>query len=72
MTPDVRRLGWVGDGYEGVFVFAPDGTRIGRIPMPEIISNHAWDGKNRNRWFMTGSTSLHAVYVETRGGPIVG
>jgi len=26
----------------------------------------------RNRLFMTGSTSLYAVYVETRGGPIGG
>ena len=40
--------------------------------MPEIISNIAWGGKNRNRLFMTGSTSLYAVYVETRGGPIGG
>ena len=24
--------GWVGDGYDGVHVFAPDGTRIGHDP----------------------------------------
>ncbi len=65
-------MGWVGDGYDGVHVFAPDGTRIGQIRMPEIISNIAWGGKNRNRLFMTGSTSLYAVFVETRGGPIGG
>jgi gluconolactonase len=65
-------MGWVGDGYDGVHVFAPDGTRIGQIRMPEIISNIAWGGKSRNRLFMTGSTSLYAVYVETRGGPIGG
>ena len=65
-------LGWVGDGYDGIHVFSTDGTRIGQIRMPEIISNIAWGGKNRNRLFMTGSTSLYAVYVETRGGPIGG
>jgi len=65
-------MGWVGDGYDGVHVFAPDGTRIGQIRMPEIISNIAWGGKFRQRLFMTGSTSLYAVYVETRGGPIGG
>ena len=32
-------MGWVGDGYDGVHVFSPDGTRIGQIRMPEIISN---------------------------------
>jgi gluconolactonase len=65
-------MGWVGDGYDGIHIFSTDGTRIGQIRMPEIISNIAWGGKNRNRLFMTGSTSLYAVYVETRGGPIGG
>ena len=64
--------GWVGDGYDGVHIFAPDGTRIGQIRMPEIISNLAWGGAKRNRLFMTGSTSLYAVYVETRGANIGG
>ena len=40
--------------------------------MPEIISNIARGGSKRNRLFMTGSTSLYAVYVETRGSPIGG
>jgi gluconolactonase len=61
-------MGWVGDGYDGVHVFAPDGTRIGWIRMPEIISNVCFGGSKRNRLFMTGSQSLYAVYVETRGG----
>jgi gluconolactonase len=65
-------MGWVGEGYDGVHVFAPDGTRIGQIRMPEIISNIAFGGSKRNRLFMTGSTSLYAVYVETRGANIGG
>jgi gluconolactonase len=63
-------MGWVGDGYDGVHVFAPDGVRIGMIRMPEIISNVCFGGSKRNRLFMTGSTSLYSVYVETRGGTI--
>jgi gluconolactonase len=63
-------MGWVGDGYDGVHVFAPDGTRIGLIKMPEIISNVCFGGSKRNRLFMTGSQSLYAVYVETRGGTL--
>jgi len=62
--------GWVGDGYDGVHVFAPDGARIGQIKMPEIISNVCFGGTKRNRLFMTGSQSLYAVYVATRGGTI--
>jgi gluconolactonase len=63
-------MGWVGDGYDGVHVFSPDGTRIGQIRMPEIIGNLCFGGTKRNRLFMAGSTSLYAVYVETRGGTL--
>jgi gluconolactonase len=63
-------MGWVGDGYDGVHVFATDGARIGQIKMPEIISNVCFGGTKRNRLFMTGSQSLYAVYVETRGGTL--
>jgi gluconolactonase len=59
--------GWVGDGYDGVHVFAPDGTRIGLILLPEICSNVCFGGVKRNRLFMTGSQSLYAVYVEAQG-----
>jgi gluconolactonase len=62
--------GWVGDGYDGVHVFAPDGTRIGQILLPEICSNVCFGGPKRNRLFMTGSQSLYAVYVEARGAGI--
>jgi gluconolactonase len=62
--------GWVGDGYDGVHVFAPNGDRIGQIRLPEICSNVCFGGSKRNRLFMTGSQSLYAVYVETRGAHI--
>jgi gluconolactonase len=62
--------GWVGDGYDGVHVFSPDGTRIGQIKLPEICSNVCFGGTKRNRLFMTASQSLYAVYVETRGAHI--
>ncbi|HJQ60434.1 MAG TPA: SMP-30/gluconolactonase/LRE family protein [Vineibacter sp.] len=62
--------GWVGDGYDGVHVFAPDGARIGLIKLPEICSNVCFGGTKRNRLFMTASQSLYAVYVETRGAHI--
>lgn len=62
--------GWVGDGYDGVHIFAPDGTRIGQILLPEICSNVCFGGAKRNRLFMTGSQSLYSVYVETQGAHI--
>lgn len=63
--------GWVGHGYDGVHVFEPkEGTRIGQILLPEICSNVCFGGTKRNRLFMTGSTSVYAVYVETKGAHI--
>jgi gluconolactonase len=62
--------GWVGDGYDGVHIFAPDGTRIGLIRLPEICANVCFGGTKRNRLFMAASQSLYACYVETRGAHI--
>jgi len=62
--------GWAGDGFDGVHVFAPDGTRIGLIRLPETVSNLCFGGPKRNRLFMTASQSLYALYVETQGAHI--
>jgi gluconolactonase len=62
--------GWVGAGYDGVHVFAPDGQKIGQILLPEICSNLCFGGAKRNRLFMTGSQSLYTMYVETQGAGI--
>ena len=39
-------------------------------PPPGICSNVCFGGTKRNRLFMTGSQSLYAVYVETKGAHI--
>jgi len=60
--------GWVGDGYDGVHIFAEeDGARIGQILLPEICGNVCFGGTKRNRLFMTASQSLYAVYVNIKG-----
>lgn len=60
-------VGGGGDGFDGVHVFAPDGTRIGQILLPEVCSNLCFGGPARNRLFMTASQSLYAVYLNTTG-----
>jgi len=62
--------GWVGDGYDGVHIFAPDGVRIGQILLPETCANLCFGGAKRNRLFMVASQSVYAVYVETQGAHI--
>jgi gluconolactonase len=58
---------WVGPGYDGVQIFAPNGDRLAQILLPETCANLCFGGKKRNRLFMTASQSLYAVYVETQG-----
>jgi gluconolactonase len=62
--------GWVGEGYDGVHIFAPSGERIGMILLPEICANLCFGGARRNRLFMAASQSIYSVYVETQGAHI--
>jgi gluconolactonase len=55
------------DDLDGVSVFAPDGTLIGRISLPERCANICFGGVKRNRLFTTASHSLYALYVNTQG-----
>ena len=59
--------GWAGEGYDGVHVYAPDGTLIGRIHLPEPASNVCFGGRLKNRLFVTAGQSLYSIFVETRG-----
>lgn len=53
--------------HAGVESYAPDGTLLGRINVPEIVANVTFGGRRRNRLFITATTSLYAVYVNTTG-----
>lgn len=59
--------GWGGPGYDGAHCYAPDGTRIGQIHLPEVCANLCFGGSKKNRLFMAASHSIYAVYLETAG-----
>ena len=59
--------GWGGDGFDGVHVFTPDGTRIGFVKLPEICANLCFGGEKGNRLFMAASQSIYSLFVEARG-----
>jgi gluconolactonase len=63
--------GWRGSESNGVHVYAPDGTLLGKIRLPEVCANLCFGGARRNRLFMAGSQSLYAVYVNTQGAQVV-
>jgi len=52
---------------DGVHCYDPDGTLIGKIRIPELVSNLTFGGPRRNRLFITATTSLYAVYVTANG-----
>jgi gluconolactonase len=62
--------GWAGEGYDGVHVFAPDGTLIGKILLPETCANLCFGGVKRNRLFMVASQSLYSLFVNTQGAQV--
>ena len=50
---------------DSVRVFASDGTLIGRILVPEAVANVCFGGPRRNRLFITATSSLYAIYVNS-------
>jgi gluconolactonase len=52
---------------EGVHCYDPDGTLIGKIFVPEILSNVVFGGLKRNRLFICATTSLYSVMLLVNG-----
>lgn len=57
---------WASAG-DGVHCLSPEGQLIGRIRVPEVVSNVCFGGPKLNRLFICGTTSLYAIYVNARG-----
>ncbi len=56
---------------DGVRCHAADGTLIGRLRVPEPVSNIAFGGPRNNRLFITASTSLYSLVMSVTGLPRV-
>ena len=52
---------------DSVQVYHPDGTRIGRIPVPEKVGNLVFGGEGGNELFICASRSLYRIVLNTRG-----
>jgi hypothetical protein len=57
---------WLSAG-DGVHCHAADGTLLGKVLVPETVANLCFGGAKRNRMSICGTTSLYAVYLNTRG-----
>lgn len=52
---------------DGVHCYAPDGTLLGKILIPEAVANLTFGGLNRNCLFITATTSVYSLPVGVRG-----
>lgn len=59
--------GWGDPKEDGVRCYAPDGTLLGKIHLPETAGNLVFGGMLRNRLYILASTSVYACYVNTQG-----
>jgi gluconolactonase len=57
---------WTSAG-DGVHCFSPEGELLGKILIPEVVSNLTFGGQKKNRLFITATTSVYAVYVNQNG-----
>jgi gluconolactonase len=52
---------------DGVHCIAPDGRLIGRILVPETVSNLCFGGRAKERLFITATTGLYAISLNRTG-----
>ena len=59
---------WTSAG-DGVHCHTPDGELIGKILTDEVVANVEFGGPKRNRLYICATTTLRAMYLNTRAAP---
>lgn len=57
---------WTSAG-DGVHCVSPDGVLLGKILVPETVSNVCFGGRAKHQLFMTGTTSLYSIALNRSG-----
>jgi gluconolactonase len=52
---------------DGVHCVAPDGTLLGKILVPEIVSNVCFGGRAKHHLYITATTSLYMLALNRKG-----
>jgi gluconolactonase len=54
-------------GPGGVWVYAPDGTRLGTIEVPEQVANLNWGDADWRSLYLTANTSVYRIRMQVAG-----
>jgi gluconolactonase len=57
---------WCG-AADGVHCLAPDGSLLGKVLVPQRVSNLCFGDRAHSRLFLCASTALYALFTNTRG-----
>jgi gluconolactonase len=57
---------WTSAG-DGVHVYDPDGTLLGKVRVPEVVANVQFGWPKRNRLYICATTSLYAILLPVAG-----
>lgn len=52
---------------DGVHIYHPDGTLLGRLCLPQVVSNLEFGGPQRNTLYVTATSRLYVVRVTVQG-----
>ena len=58
--------------HDGLHCFDPDGSLIGKLKLPEIVSNFTFGGQKRNDLYITASSSVYALRSQLHRRPLPG
>jgi gluconolactonase len=73
-APDGMKVDSTGNlfsaGPGGIWIFAPDGTHLGTIDLPEHSSNVAWGGADLQTLYITANHSVYRIRLSSHGIPL--
>lgn len=56
-------------GSEGLWIFSPNGQLLGKIIVPEVVTNLAWGDKDYKSLYITATKSLYRIRLNVKGVP---
>ena len=59
---------WTSAG-DGVHCVTPQGELLGKILLPNIVSNLTFGGRHRSRLFICATSEVYAIHLHRRGAP---